>query len=140
MASKFRCPGHYDKPRKARNVKPLDFTFLRVLSSLGREIWMPSLHFLFLIDYQRSLFKSITRPDNVAASFLLISRLTIVDCALPLNTLKRRCFNIFLYRLFISCKKAVKNLFCTQIKFFCAIFLRILNPETAYKVFKGNKK
>ena len=38
---------HYDKPRKARNVKPLDFTFLRVLSSLGRGIFMPSLRFLF---------------------------------------------------------------------------------------------
>ena len=44
---KFHCPEHYDKPRKARNVKPLDFTFLRVLSPLGRGIFMPPLRFLF---------------------------------------------------------------------------------------------
>ena len=47
MASKFHCPGHYDKPQKARKMEAVASTFLRVLSSLGRGIWMPSLRFLF---------------------------------------------------------------------------------------------
>ena len=66
-ASKFHCPEHYDKPRKARNVKPLAFTFLRVLSSLDRGILKPA--FFIQIRFSRSLFKSMPAGNDVEAGF-----------------------------------------------------------------------
>ena len=57
---KFHCPGHYDKPRKARKMEAVASTFLRVLSSLGRGIWMPSLHFLFKLGL-REVFSNPCR-------------------------------------------------------------------------------
>ena len=53
LASKFHCPEHYDKPRKARNMEAVASMFLRVLSSLGRGISMPALHFLFQSVFRR---------------------------------------------------------------------------------------
>ena len=37
------------------------------------EFSMPSLRFLFVADSQKSLFKSITQPNNVAASFISLN-------------------------------------------------------------------
>ena len=60
---------HYDKPRKARKMEAVASTFLRVLSPLGRGIFMPSLRFLFKYTFSRSLFKSMPAGNDVADDF-----------------------------------------------------------------------
>ena len=82
MTSKFHCPEHYDKPRKARKMEAVASTFLRVLSSLGRGILMPSLHFLFKLGL-REVFSNPFR--QVMRWQLVFIKLRLTDCAGFLN-------------------------------------------------------